>query len=188
MSQRVGEVELAGTIAGPESAWPVSESALANALAQAGMPAGSLRLGRDGGRITIEPSRPGWSAADFGQEPGAALGAALRTLSGGARLSEDWGSTLRAVAYGEGQKVETLIGLAEDGVHAVSRSQAWQPVPQADWSHWVRRYGLIVALLTIALGGTLWLNRAEIQAWYQQAMNGAEAEENGPEDAAQPPA
>lgn len=167
MSPQVGQVALAGTIAGPESAWPISESALAHAVEAAGAPAGCLRLVREGGRITIEPSQPEWNSADFGAAPGASIGEVVRQLSGGRRIPEEWGSTLRVTHYQSGQKVETLVGFAEEGVHAVGRSQPWQPVPEAGVRHWLQRYGLIAALLAVAFGGWAWLNWSELTAYFR---------------------
>lgn len=175
MSPRVGEVELAGTLAGPETAWPISESALSRAIEDAGAPAGCLQLVREGGRITIEPSQGSWNSADFGVAPGAAIGEVVRKLSGGRSLPEEWGSTLRATHYQSGQKVETLIGFAEDGVHAVGRSQPWQPVPEAGVKHWMQRYGLVALMLAIAIGGWAWLKRAELAAYFRGDLSASPA-------------
>ena len=167
MSPQIGQVALAGTLAGPESAWPISESALAHAMEMAGAPKNCLRLVRDGGRITIEPSQQGWNSADFGAAPGASIGEVVRELSGGRRIPEEWGSTLRVTHYQSGQKVETLVGFAEDGVHAVGRSQPWQPVPEAKVGHWVQRYGLVAVLLAVAFGGWAWLNWDQLTAYFR---------------------
>jgi hypothetical protein len=157
LSEQLGDVQLAGTLAGPESAWPLNEAALATALKQAGMPPGSLRLLREGGWLTIEPSAPVWQEAAFDGDPGAAMGEAVRKLSRGARLPDDWGSTLRMVHFREGEKLETLVGSAEDGVHALGRSVPWKAVPKPNAIGLVKRYWLLVVLLSIAFGGLVWL-------------------------------
>lgn len=177
MSARVGEVELAGTLAGPESAWPVSEAGLAHALEEAGMPPGALRLVRDGGWLTVEPAQAVLPMPSFRADPGAALGEAVRKLSGGRPLPEDWGSTLRAVEYQEGRKVETVVGLADDGVHAVSRVVPWQPVPDAGVAQLVRRYWLVGLLLAVALGGMAWLNRADLMASLKTPVDAGASED-----------
>lgn len=175
MSPQVGEVELAGTLAGPESAWPISESALTRAIEAAGAPSGCLQLLREGGRITIEPSQSSWNSADFGVAPGAAMGEVVRKLSGGRSLPEEWGSTLRVTHYQSGQKVETLVGFADDGVHAVGRSQPWQPVPEAGMRNWVQRYGLVAVLLAVAIGGWAWLKRDELAAYFRGDLSASPA-------------
>jgi hypothetical protein len=162
LSERLGDVQLAGTLAGPESAWPLSEAALATALQQAGMPPGSLRLLREGGWLTIEPTAAVWPETAFHGDPGAALGESVRKLSRGARLPDDWGSTLRMVHFRDGEKIETLVGSAEDGVHAVARSVPWRPVPKPSALGIAKRYWMLVVLLAIAFGGLLWLRREAI--------------------------
>jgi len=162
LSERLGDVQLAGTLAGPESAWPLNEAALATALKQAGMPPGSLRLLREGGWLTIEPAAPVWPETAFHGDPSAALGESVRTLSRGARLPDDWGSTLRMVHFREGEKIESLVGSAEDGVHAVARSVPWKPVPKTSALGLIKRHWLLVLLLSIAFGGLVWLRHDEI--------------------------
>lgn len=157
MSVREGEVLMAGTIAGAEAAWPVSEAALSRALEAAGCPNDCLRIVREGGWITIEPAAARHSTMEFGQDAGVAIGQAVRELAQGRALSEEWGSTLRVTTYGKQRKTETLVGMGEDGIHVVSRESPWQPVPQAGAREWFARYGLIAILLTIALTGFVWM-------------------------------
>lgn len=126
------------------------------------MPPGSLRLLREGGWLTIEPSAPTWPESAFHGDPGASLGETVRILSGGASLPEEWGSTLRMVHFRENEKLETLVGSAEDGVHAIGRSVAWKPVPKPTALGLAKRYWLLILLLTIAFGGLLWLRRDAI--------------------------
>lgn len=178
MSDQLGDVQLAGTLAGPESAWPLGEAALAVALKQAGMPPGSLRLLREGGWLTIEPTAPTWPESAFHGDPGAALGEAVRVLSNGARLPDEWGSTLRLVHFRSGEKLETLVGSSEDGVQAIGRSVAWKPVPKATALGLVKRHWLLVLLLVVAFGGLLWLRRdALAEALFGPTVGEAAVEE-----------
>jgi hypothetical protein len=126
------------------------------------MPPSSLRLLREGGWLTIEPSAPVWPETAFHGDPGAALGESVRKLSQGSPLPADWGSTLRMVHFRDGEKVETLVGSAEDGVHAVARSVPWRPVPKPSAMGILKRYWLLALLLGIAFGGLLWLRRDAI--------------------------
>jgi hypothetical protein len=177
LSEQLGDVQLAGTLAGPESAWPLNEAALATALKQAGMPPGSLRLLREGGWLTIEPTASTWPETAFHADPGAALGEAVRKLSGGSRLPEEWGSTLRVVHFREGEKLETLVGSTEDGVHALGRSVAWKPVPKASALGAAKRYWMLAVLLSVAFGGLLWLRRDAITDYFFGPSSSAQGTE-----------
>lgn len=165
MTRQPGEIELAGTLAGPEAQWPLRERHLAEALEQAGLPAGSLRLIQEGGRLTIEPGRTPLPAAEFRSPPGDALGRVVEHLAGGRALPEDWGSTLRLTHYEDERKTEYLLGLAEDGVHVVGRESAWRPVPQQSPTAWLRRWWLPLILLVLAFGGWAWLERDSLLAY-----------------------
>ena len=179
MSEQLGDVQIAGTLAGPESAWALTEASLATALQQSGMPPSSLRLLREGGWLTIEPSASKWPETAFHGDPGAALGEVVRRLSSGARLPDEWGSTLRMVHFREGEKLETLVGSTEEGIQALGRSVPWRPVPKQSLSGLMQRYWLLIVLLAIAFSGLLWLRRDAIAESLFGLDTGAQEAEQG---------
>ncbi len=160
MSVRPGMVELAGSMAGPWTEWPLQPERLRAALRDLGAPEDALTLHSDGGWLTIEPGREFVETAAFGNGvPAEILAAALQNLHGlMPKPSEEWASTLRLTEYQQGQKVEALFGLTAEGVQAVGRQTPWQPVPEAGPLDLLRKYWLIGIMLLVAIGGTVYLN------------------------------
>jgi len=166
-------------MAGPEHQFPLSEGALAQACEAAGLPRGLWRLESDGGRLIIEPSVERLSAAQLQQLQGVSIAeasaAALRALTQGRPLPEDWASTLRVTEYEANRKVDYLLAFAEDGLHVVGREMPWIAVPEASAWQRIRPLAIPIGLLTVAILGSAWLNREQLLESWRQATQPSDA-------------
>ena len=171
MSAQPGQVELAGSMSGPWAEWPLQPENLRQALRDFGAPENALKLHVDGGWLTVEPGQEFFAVELFANaSPAQLLGEVLQQLHE-LRLkkeSEEWVSTLRVIEYLRSQKMEALIGLTVDGIQVVGRESAWCAVPEPSPWDWLRRHWLIVTLLLIAVGSSLYLNRDELLRIWQE--------------------
>lgn len=186
MNAQPGWVEIAGSMAGPWQEWPLQPESLRAALRKAGAPEDALKIHTDGGWLTIEPGHEFMPVDTFGGgHPAEVLASALQEVHAlMPKPSEEWASTLRLTEYQEQQKVEALIGLTQEGVQAVGRQSPWLAVPEAGATDWLRKYWLIAIMLTIALGGMLYLQWDEIVASFRITDQELDQQSGDPTDEA----
>lgn len=168
-----GTVVFQGLVEGPTSAWNPDPAEVADALRARGLPADLLAVLIEGGRGMLQPKEHPYPRAQFAADPAEALALALQDLfqerSGAA---DAWFSSLRAVAYTDRERSESLLQLAADGVHVARRDAPWSPPPpRSVWTR-LRENWLVLAIAGIGALAMIWLKRDFLLAQWDLYFGG----------------